>query len=379
MTEEQKTPHRGRKEHQRYKSFVVLQYLLKNSDEDNAISGKEIANDIRETYGIEAERRSVYEDIKEINHILLMLKEGCTIDKAAKMLKADTTDELKAIVYDEHRKGFYVKKRSVSLHDLRLMAECVYASKFINQAHAKRLVDVICSFGSDNYAEQIKHDAFLVDRIKTNSRTVMRNIAVIRAAMSTRIKGKAHRPEKIRFKYLQHTINDVKNEMERRQGKPYVVNPFRLMINDGNYYLLTIDDKTKKPRPYRVDRMKDVELTGIARECVEEYKQLDMKQFARRTFSMFSGNTTLVEIQFLFTLLDTMVDRFGTDGVQYSMIDDKWYSLSAFVDISEQFYGWLLGFGRRVKLVGNEEAVKKFNAYLTKIYKNYNPETVADE
>ena len=65
MTENQKIPHRGRKEHQRYKSFVVLQYLLKNSDEDNAISGKEIANDIRETYGIEAERRSVYEDIKD--------------------------------------------------------------------------------------------------------------------------------------------------------------------------------------------------------------------------------------------------------------------------------------------------------------------------
>ena len=74
--------------------------------------------------------------INSENHILLMLKEGCTIDKAAEMLKADTTDELKAIVYDEHRKGFYVKKRSVSLHDLRLMAECVYASKFINQAHA---------------------------------------------------------------------------------------------------------------------------------------------------------------------------------------------------------------------------------------------------
>jgi len=32
-----------------------------------------------------------------------------------------------------------------------------------------------------------------------------------------------------------------------------------------------------------------------------------MKVFARRTFSMFSGNTTLVEIHFLFLLLDTMV------------------------------------------------------------------------
>ena len=117
----------------------------------------------------------------------------------------------------------------------------------------------------------------------------------------------------------------------------------------------------------------------IERECEEEFKKIDMKVFARRTFSMFSGNTTLVEIHFLFLLLDTMVERFGTEGVTYSKIDDKFYSLSAFVDVSEQFYGWLLGFGRRVKLVGNEEAVKKFNAYLTKIYKEYNPETVADK
>ena len=104
-----------------------------------------------------------------------------------------------------------------------------------------------------------------------------------------------------------------------------------------------------------------------------------MKVFARRAFSMFSGSTTLVEIHFLFLLLDTMVERFGTEGVPYSRIDDKFYSFFAFVDVSEQFYGWLLGFGCRVKLVGNEEAVKKFNAYLTKFDKEYAPETAADE
>ena len=371
MTEEQKTPHRGRKEHQRYKSFVVLQYLLKNSDEDNAISGKEVANDIRETYGIEAERRSVYEDIKEINHILLMLKEGCTIDKAAEMLKEDTTDELKAIVYDEHRKGFYVKKRSVSLHDLRLMAECVYASKFINQAHAKRLVDVICSFGSDNYAEQIKHDAFLVDRIKTNSRTVMRNIAVIRAAMSTRIKGKAHRPEKIRFKYLQHSINDVKNEVERRQGKPYIVNPFRLIINDGNYYLLTIDDKTKKPRPYRVDRMKDIRFTGEPRDGEDEFKQIDLRTYTKRVFSMYGGEQRLVQIRFINPLLDAVVDRFGTKDVQYGKHDETHFVVTANVEISDQFFGWILGFGKKVKLLYPDDVVDQFRAYMDKIRNMY--------
>ena len=42
-------------------------------------------------------------------------------------------------------------------------------------------------------------------------------------------------------------------------------------------------------------------------------------------------------------------------------IDDKFYFLSAFIDVSEQFYGWILGFGRRIKLIGNEEVVKEFN------------------
>ena len=379
MSEKRTSPKSGKRPHQKYKSFAVLQYLLKNSDEDHVVSAKAIVEDIADEFGIEAERRSVYEDIKEINRVLLMLDKGCTIEEAVELLENDRSDKLKAIVYDEHRKGFYVRRRSVNFYDLRLMAECIYASKFINEGHAKRLVNTICSFGSDYYGDQIRHDAFLVDRVKTNSKTVLRNISIIRSAMSPTKDGAAHTPEKIRFKYLQHSINDVKNEVERRQGKPYIVNPFCLMINEGNYYLLTIDDKTKKPRPYRVDRMKYVEPTGIERECEEEFKKIDMKVFARRTFSMFSGNTTLVEIHFLFLLLDTMVERFGTEGVTYSKIDDKFYSLSAFVDVSEQFYGWLLGFGRRVKLVGNEEAVKKFNAYLTKIYKEYNPDPVADE
>ena len=379
MSEKRTSPKSGKRPHQKYKSFAVLQYLLKNSDEDHVVSAKAIVEDIADEFGIEAERRSIYEDIKEINRVLLMLDKGCTIEEAVELLENDRSDKLKAIVYDEHRKGFYVRRRSVNFYDLRLMAECVYASKFINEGHAKRLVNAICGFGSDFYADQIKHDAFLVDRVKTNSKTVLRNIAIIRAAMASTQNGQPHKPEKIRFKYLQHSINDVKNEVERRQGKPYIVNPFCLMINEGNYYLLTIDDKTKKPRPYRVDRMKYVELTGIERACEEEFKKIDMKAFAKRTFSMFSGNTTLVEIHFLFLLLDTMVERFGTEGVTYSKVDDKFYSLSAFVDVSEQFYGWLLGFGRRVKLVGNEEAVKKFNAYLTKIYKEYNPDTVSDE
>jgi len=68
----------------------------------------------------------------------------------------------------------------------------------------------------------------------------------------------------------------------------------------------------------------------------------------------------------LFLLLDTMVERFGPNA-QYREIDSSHYSVTAEVEISDLFYGWLLGFGKRVKLVYPEDAVEGFKAYLDKV------------
>ena len=61
-----------------------------------------------------------------------------------------------------------------------------------------------------------------------------------------------------------------------------------------------------------------------------------------------------------------MVERFGTNA-QYRMIDEKFYSLDTSVEISDQFYGWLSSFGRRVSLIGSKEAVSGYRAYLDKL------------
>ena len=86
---------------------------------------------------------------------------------------------------------------------------------------------------------------------------------------------------------------------------------------------------------------------------------------------MYKGTLSHVTLYCLFTLLDTMVERFGTKNVQYTKVDDKHFTVTAFVEVSDQFFGWLLGFGRRVRLTGNEETVKAFKAYLDKIREMY--------
>ena len=114
----------GKKPNQKIKPYIVLQYLLKYTDENNLATAYEIVDYLKEC-GIYAERRSIYGDIKEINKALLMLEEECTIDEAEDMIEDDKEDELKLVIYDKARKGFYVRQRNYDLNDIRLLIECV--------------------------------------------------------------------------------------------------------------------------------------------------------------------------------------------------------------------------------------------------------------
>ena len=68
----EKKDNRGKKFHQKIKPYVVLQYLLKYTDENHVESGEAIAAALDENYKLSAERRSIYRDIQEINAVALM-------------------------------------------------------------------------------------------------------------------------------------------------------------------------------------------------------------------------------------------------------------------------------------------------------------------
>ena len=366
---EKKPAHHGKQPNQKIKPYVVLQYLLRATDENNVATSKDIIAFLEE-HGLTAERRSIYRDVEEINKVALMLEYDCSIEEAAEMLE-EGSDDLRLVLYEEHKKGFYIRQRHFDLTDIRLLAECVYAAKFVSEGQAKRLVNVVCEFVSEHQAERIKHDVFLMDRVKTNSHHVFNNISVINDAMSRRLNGVSHKPEKISFKYLKYSFDDMTSQIERRKGDKYIVSPYQLVVYDGNYYLLAYEEKKKQIFPYRIDRMKEVSLTGIEREGAEVFRQMDIRNYPQRVFGMYRGRRATVRIRFIPTLLDTMIERFGTTFAYYAKPDERHYSVEAEVEISDQFYGWLLGFGKRVKLIRPEEEVEAFKAYLDKIRSNY--------
>jgi predicted DNA-binding transcriptional regulator YafY len=48
-------------------------------------------------------------------------------------------------------------------------------------------------------------------------------------------------------------------------------------------------------------------------------------------------------------------------------VDDWHFKVTANVEISDQFYGWLLGFGKRARLTWPDDEVEKFTEYLDKV------------
>ena len=79
-------PQHGKKPHQKLKPYLVLQYLMRETDENNVRTADDVVAYLEEDCGIFAERRSIYEDIKAINSALLAFEEECTIEEAEEML-----------------------------------------------------------------------------------------------------------------------------------------------------------------------------------------------------------------------------------------------------------------------------------------------------
>ena len=365
-------PQHGRKANQKMKPYLVMEYLMHHTDENHAESADNIAAYLQEL-GIDAERRSIYRDIEEINKALWLLEneDDADIFAAEEAIETDENDSEKFIVYDRHLKGFRVVRRKYELSDIRLMAECIYASRYISQSEAERLVDIIKGFVSEEQSREIRTDALVTARQRTLNKSTLRNVSTIYDAMSKMIEGEKHIPEKISFQYLKYTIDDLEKQTERRKGAKYIVSPYKLIINDGNYYLLAFDDNSQQIRTYRVDRMKAINRLGTPREGAEAFAAIDMKTYTQRTFSMFGGERERVSIRFVSSLLDTAVERFGRYNVSYSRADDHHFTVSADVEISDQFFGWLCGFGTKAKLFSPNSVVEQYKEYLQKILSRY--------
>jgi predicted DNA-binding transcriptional regulator YafY len=336
-------------EHKKSRPLYIANYIRAKSDGEHWVSQKQIMDYLYEEFSIMPDRKTIKRDIA--------------------MLR----DEMGMDIEEEAYKGYRLLSREFELDDLKILAECVYAAKFISEKRSQDLIDVLCDFCSETQAKQLKREVYLCDRVKTTQDKTLHTINTIREAMEEqRWPGEYRWGRKITFRYMTHSIEDVHKVIDKHDGKLYTVSPYQLLINDGNYYMIGLDD-TENLRTYRIDRMRDVSVLNEDRNTNQKWKtHRDMKTYIRQTFSMFGGENKRVSIRFENSLLDTVIDKFGVGfGAEYRPDGEAHFLVTADVAVSDQFYAWMCGFGTKAKIIAPAQVAADFNAHLSAIVSQY--------
>ena len=322
-----------RKENQKIKLLKIWEILRTDSDEDHTVSTRELVARLADD-GIEAERKSIYDDI----HTLI--EWGYPVE-----CKRTRVNE------------YFVRDTGFSTAELRVMMDSVQAANFVSQQNAKVLTYKIAALAGNNRGELLATNTEQIAG-KRKTDTSWDSITAVSRAIEYR--------RKISFKYFDYDITKAKVYRHRSDGTDlYVVNPRILVCREDNYYLIGHMDGRDNYAIFRLDRMDQARVLSDKRETPEWVKEYPASRFRKETFGMYSGEKVRVNLLCQETpkVIDLVLDKFGFDTALKSLGDGRFF-ISVTVQQSPVFYAWLLSVSDVILLKDPKEAVASYRAWL---------------
>ena len=322
---------------QKLKIIYIMEYLLKNSDEEHLVSTSQIIAYLK-AHDITAERKTVYSDIDALRDYGL--------------------DIIQTSEGNHH--GYYVASRDFELPELKLLVDSVQSSKFITHKKTMSLIKKIEKLASIHSAQLLNRQVFVKNRIKTMNESIYYNVDEIHNGIS--------KNRKIQFLYFEYNV--AKERQYRHNGAFYVVSPFAMTWDDENYYMVAYDSGAGMIKHYRVDKMEKISVLDEERDGQEVYDALDMAVYARKTFGMFTGEEINVQLRFENHLVGAVLDRLGRGSFLVADGPDH-FTVRTDVVVSPQFFAWVLGFGSSAQIIGPDHVVSAMKAHIDSVARLY--------
>ncbi len=326
-------------EHQKLKMLYLLKILYEETDDSNFLTMQEIIQKLEE-YGVMADRKTLYVDLDELR--------GFGID---------------IIMEKIGRNSYYhIGSRNFELPELKLLVDAVQSAKGITDKKSGELIKKLEGMVSKYEAKQLNRQVFIAGRIKTMNESVYYNIDAIHEAIST--------DRQIRFKYFKW---DLQKKMKlRKEGDWFQVSPWVLFWDNEYYYLIAYDAENEKIKHYRVDKMLKISIINEKRSGKEQFKKFDITRYTKSLFGMFGGDETKVTLEAQNSMANVIIDRFGKDIIITS-IDEDHFRTSVNVSVSNQFLGWIMALGDKVKIVGPDDVVEQMKSEISRLADQYGP------
>lgn len=317
------------------KRLMLMQKVLeKYSDEEHPITTAQIMNILEQEYGMKIHRTTVGKDINDL-------------------IEMDV--DVQCVRSTQNK--YFIGTRYFELPELKLLVDAVASSKFITEKKSYELISKLGGFASVYQQDEIKRNIQTESRIKPNNERSFYIVDAINTAIN--------KNKKIRFTYFDYNIN--KEKVLRNDGKPYLFSPYSLVWNGDYYYVVGYSDKHMDIGVFRVDRI-DSTPTILEESAMPMPRDFNISDYTKTVFQMYDAQRVTVELECTAEMMKVIIDRFGED-VKTEVVDAEHFKATVEVSLSPNFFGWLFGFGGKIKLISPQWVVEKYKEMLeTEIY-----------
>ena len=149
-----------------------------------------------------------------------------------------------------------------------------------------------------------------------------------------------------------------------------------MIWSNDHYYLIGNNQKYDNLMHTRIDRMKKVE---IAQERARKFSEVspyknffDSADYSGKIFNMFSGDTQTLEASCDISILEEILDRFGTDTSIRVGGSENRFLLTTKCVVSDGLVSWIMQFGDKIEVTEPKslrEQVRKKAEEISKLYK----------
>ena len=302
-----------KQEGQKSKLLALLHIFEQQTDEEHLLNVPQLV-ELLARQGILCERKSVYSDI----------------------------DALNALGYDIRLRrgrsgGYWMATRPFELAELKLLVDAVQSSRVISKASSDKLIHKLEGLASQYEGSQLQRQVYVDGRPKSANKDLPYSVDALFTAINT---GRM-----VRFRY-------------KKAGRPapYTISPWQMAWENGCYYLIAYQDE-KEPvgiRHYRVDKMAGVTVLDEPRRGKEQFADLDLPAYLKKHFQMFGGPEYRVTLRCTSDLESAMRERFGASPI-FVPEGKEHFHFDVPVCVSDQFYGWVCGFGGKIEVVSPAE------------------------
>lgn len=269
-------------------TLAIYEIMRKESDENHPISRRQILDLLEKRYDLEITRQTLK------THFDLLDEHGIEI------------------CYDTQSRGYYLNSREFEKSEIHLLCNAVYSSHFIPESDSKKLIDRLLKTQSKYTAQNFNNNVYVKNQRKSLNKQFFHTIDMLLEAIQNK--------KAVSFQYMKY---DHHKKLVPRREKRYLIHPYHIIYANENFYLICRNDHYDNLSHYRIDRMKDIQITDIPLKKLG--KDFDPYEYSRTKIFMYGGDEETIFLLCDDVILDDIMECFGREVVIQKADHDQFY------------------------------------------------------